>query len=257
MLSILLIAVLGWRSASDRIAASQPFAPRRTTAPAGVEVARASVPAADPTPVFAAHRSLKLRLPVAIENLTEVGFHQASYDYALKLTTPLPDADMGDAKADKSTHRDPSKQQKGDDAVLVGSVLRMWRDRPGKPDTAADIGADPGSPVFAPVDGTVVLVKKYDLYNKYEDVQIHIQPDGFPRLDVVVIHFYEPSVKAGDRVEAGVTRIGRVRKLSDKINLQLRSYTNNGGNHVHLQVNDATDPDYEGLEGAISVKAAR
>lgn len=247
--------IVGWRTASDRIAALRPFAPQRASAPgSGVAVASAVTPAG-PTPMFAAYRSLQMRLPVRPEDLTEVGFHQASYSYALAMTTALPDADMSKAKRDRSSGRDLSKQEAGPTATLTGAVLRMWRDRPGQPDTAADIGADPGSPLYSPVTGTVVLVKKYNLYNKYPDFQIHIQPDGFPNVDVVLIHLTDPRVKAGARVEAGVTPLGAVRKLSDKINLQLRSYTTNGGNHIHLQLNDKRNPEYKGLKGAIAVQA--
>lgn len=251
--AVLVVAVVGWRAASDRFAATHPFAPKRASAPAGVTVATAAP--AEPTPMFAAYRSLQLRLPVAPVDLTEVGFHQASYSYALPMTTPLPDADMTAAKKLQTTNRDLTKQEQGPAATLTGSVLRMWRDRPGQPDTAVDIGADPGAKVFSPVTGTVVLVKEYDLYNKYPDTQVHIQPDGFPNVDVVLIHFQDPTVRAGDRVEAGVTQVGSLRKLSDKMNLQLRSYTSNGGNHVHLQVNDKRHPDYDGLKGAIAVPA--
>lgn len=248
----LVLVGLGWRWASDRQAALGPI-PVRTSATGGT-VVRATSPVARPTPIFASRKSLDLRLPVAPDQLTEVGFHQASYSYALKLDTPLPDADMSDAKKEKGTGRDLSKQETGAKAVLAGEVLRMWRDRPGKPNTAVDVGAAPGTTVVSPVDGTVVLVKKYDLYNKpqYPDYQIHIQPDKMPDVDVVLIHIKEPVVKAGDRVMAGITPIGAIRKFSDKMNLQLRSYTSGGGDHTHIQVNDSTDPSYKGLEGAIT-----
>jgi hypothetical protein len=204
----------------------------------------------DPTPILASRGNVILRLPVAVDDLTEVGFHQASYDYALSMETPLPDADMESVKAKKSSARDKSLQQAGPDAVLTGSVLRMWRDRPGKPDSALDVGAAPGSTVFAPVEGTVVLVKPYDLYGKYPDVQIHVRPDANAKIDCVLIHVADPVVKAGDHVSAGVTPIGAVRKLADRMNMQLGHYTPEGGNHVHVQLNDLNDPLYEGLKGA-------
>ena len=59
----------------------------------------------------------------------------------------------------RGTSRDTSRQPTGADAVLVGKVLRMWRARPGKPDTAADVGAKPGTNVISPVTGTVVKIK--------------------------------------------------------------------------------------------------
>jgi hypothetical protein len=43
--------------------------------------------------------------------------------------------------------------------------------------------------------------------------------------------------------------------VSDKFYVQLGSYTKGGGNHVHMQVNDATDPKYKGLKGAIDPDA--
>jgi murein DD-endopeptidase MepM/ murein hydrolase activator NlpD len=218
-----------------------------------MDMMRAAEPAPDPTPIFASRGKVILRLPVNMDDLTEVGFHQASYDYALAMKTPLPDADMAAAKKNQGTPRDLSAQEVGTDAVLTGSVLRMWRDRPGKPNTAVDVGAAPGSPVLAPVEGTVVLVKSYDLYGKHPDVRVHIRPDANTDIDVVLIHVQDPSVKAGDRVVAGVTQLGAVRKLSDKMRMQLTSYTKDDGDHVHIQLNDITDPAYEGLEGAVAV----
>ncbi len=110
--------------------------------------------------------------------------------------------------------------------------------------------------MFSPVTGTVVKVKKYLLYGKWDDYELHIRPDGYPDLDIVMIHVTDVSAKPGDRVQAGETRIAAVRKVSDKFYVQLSSYTKGGGNHVHLQVNDATDPKYKGLEGAIDPDAA-
>lgn len=236
-----------WRWVSDMQVAARPM-PTRSSAFQGA-VVRAASPQAQPTPVFASYRSLRLRLPVATTDLTELGFHQASYAYALRMKSRLPDADMDAANKKRGTEHDGVKVEKG---LLPRQVLRMWRDRPGKPDTAADVGALAGAGVLAPLDGTVVLVKRYSLYGKYPDVQIHIRPDAAPTVDCVIIHIEDPTVKAGDRVMAGITPIGRVRKLSDRIHHQLGDYTSDPGDHVHLQLNDSTDPSYEGLKGAIA-----
>ena len=149
---------------------------------------QAPCPRAAPRPIFASYKKLKLHLPVRVKSLTEVGFHQASYAYALPMKTTLPDAKLSQASNHRGTRRKVATQTTGPDAVLVGKVLRMWRPRPGKPDTAVDVGAKPGTAVFAPVTGTVVKVKKYKLYGKWDDYEIHIQPDGYPDLDVVMIH---------------------------------------------------------------------
>lgn len=214
---------------------------------------RALNPASRPTPIIASYRELCLRLPVRLEDLTEVGFHQAAYGYATHLKTPMPPADMKAAKKRKTTDRDLTKQAAGTDAPLTGSALVMWRNRPGKPDSAIDVGAKPGSDVLAPLSGVVVKVKKYALYGKHEDYEIHIQPAGYANLDCVLIHVTDVTVRPGDSVIAGTSRIGAVRKLSDRVTHQLGHYTRDGGDHTHLQLNDATDPDYKGLDGAIEV----
>jgi murein DD-endopeptidase MepM/ murein hydrolase activator NlpD len=123
----------------------------------------------------------------------------------------------------------------------------MWRARPGKPDSAADVGAAPGSTVYSPVDGTVVRIRPYKLYGRVDDFEIHIQPTGHPELDLVMIHVDELQVAKGDAVSAGVTPLAVVRKISDQIHTQLADYVTEGGNHAHFQINDVTNPDYKGL----------
>lgn len=259
------LMVIGWRSASDQRAISAPLGGGAVNAIVGglTNIAAGSTPKAtpavastiatpQPTPYFASYKGLKLRLPVKLATLTEIGFHQASYGYALSMKTQLKNADLSDAGDHKGTGRNKSLQPSDPDAWLIGRVLRMWRPRPGRPDTAADVGSAVGSDVFAPVTGTVIKVKLYKLYGRWDDYEIHISPDGYPNLDLVMIHVKDVSCAPGDRVDAGLTRIAAVRKLSDKFYDQLASYTKNGGNHVHVQVNDATDPTYKGLEGAVA-----
>ena len=249
---------LGWRYASDRTAALNPLetsaAARRASAPdSDSPRIRAAARNAEPTPIFATYKSIELRLPVPLEDLTEVGYHQAAYSYARRLKSATPAADMTAAKKNKGTGRDLSLQESGDQAKLTGTSLVMWRSRPGKPDTAVDVGAKAGSPALAPVTGTVVKIKSYRLYGQHDDYELHIQPEGRPDLDCVMIHIDDLTVKAGDPVVAGVTQIGVIRKLSDRIDHQLRTYTKDGGDHIHIQLNDATHPDYKGLKGAIAV----
>jgi murein DD-endopeptidase MepM/ murein hydrolase activator NlpD len=267
----LLAAAIGWRYSSDQRAASMPLGGASTTetassvlslwpihrqpAPGSDVFKSASVPKPPPrppTPIFAAYRGLKLRLPVPVDKLTEIGFHQAANSYALRMTSPLPDAKLSKAAGKKGTSRETSTQPTAANAVLVGSVLRMWRSRPGRPDTAADVGARPGTAVLSPVNGTVVKIKSYKLYGNWADFEIHIRPDGFDNVDLVLIHVTDLSVTQGSTVVAGVTQVARVRKLSDKVSEQLADYVKGGGgDHVHVQVNNARDPLYKGLVGAI------
>lgn len=192
-------------------------------------------PEATPTPTFAACEGIELHLPVDPGALTALAFHQASGKKSLHMTSLVPEADMTRA-AEMGTA--PRANGDGDPGGSSISCLRLWRsNRRGTPDTAADVGADPGTTVLAPVDGTVLEVKPYKLYDKYDDYEIHIQPSGHPTVDVVLIHIEAPSVVAGQRVTGGVTPLAVVRKMSDKIEIQLGGYTTNGGDHVHVQVN--------------------
>lgn len=204
----------------------------------GATFARAiDAPEPDPTPLFAAYRDVALRLPVAADALTEIAFHQASYTYATHLTTKLPTASTDAASKKRGTGRAVATSTVDAQGWLAGSVLRLWRDRPGKPDSAADVGAPAGTPVLAPVTGKVLLVRAYKLYGKYPDFQVHIRPEGHDDLDLVLIHVTDTSVKAGDEVVGGVTRVGAIRNLSSRMRLQLSDYTKGPGDHTHVQLN--------------------
>ncbi len=203
---------------------------------------------AQPTPTFATFKGLQLHVPVQTNALTELGFHQASFTYAFPLKTWLKDADLAKAGNKHGTGRN-LQSAVGDDGRLTGLVLRLWRpNRPGRPDTAVDVGALAGSTVVSPVSGVVLKVKPYKLYGTYDDFQVHIGPDGYPTVDVVLIHLDNVLVKQGDRVEAGVTPIAHMRRLSNRFPLELASYTPGPGDHTHIQLNNIKNPSYKGLK---------
>lgn len=237
----LIALVIGWR-ATLPAASPRPTSGASTDAPLAQQVAVTDADLSDPTPFFANYRSLHLYLPVQVQSLTEIGFHQASGTKALHMESLLPDANMNVVAQNHSSGRVEPTATVGP-AVLTGSVLRMWRsNRRGAPDTAVDIGALPGTLVYAPVTGTVVQVRAYKLYDKYDDYEIHIQPNGWPEVDVVLIHVDNPTIKAGDRVIGGITNIAEVRKLSDRVTPQISAYTKDAGDHVHMQLNKLDVP---------------
>jgi hypothetical protein len=181
-----------------------------------------------------------------MKDLTEVAFHQASYSYALPLSTHMPFEDLSKVKKDKGTKRDKTVQQTGENALLCGSALKFWRSgRVGSAMTAIDCGAAANSLVFAPVSGTVTNVCTYNYENKVEDYEIHIRPIGHPTLEIVLIHVKSPCVKIGATVVGGVTPLARVRKMSAYVRNQLGTYAPSGGNHTHIQLNDTTTAEYK------------
>jgi len=226
-LALILTATL-WRGGADE--------PGPVTAAAVASVA--TEPNRDPTPRFARVGTTEMRLPVDPSDMTALAFHQASGESALPITSLVPDADM-ELAADLQAVPPVEETADVPDDVLGGVCLRLWRsNRTGMPDTAADIGADAGTDVYSPVTGTVVGVRPYLLYDAYDDLEIHIRPNGRDDVDVVLIHVDDVTVRSGDAVVAGVTRIAAVRSMSDKIEIQLGGYTDNGGDHVHIQVNE-------------------
>jgi biotin carboxyl carrier protein len=129
------------------------------------------------------------------------------------------------------------------DGTWTGRIIRLWRQgRSGKPETAVDVGAGAGTAVISPVGGKVVHIRTYKLYGKYDDFEIHISPTTEPNLDVVLIHVSDVVVSVGDTVEAGITRVASVRRLSALTSMQIARYAGDGGNHAHLQVNRMPAP---------------
>ena len=209
-----------------------------------------------PTRLVAQCNGVDVHAPIDAAHITAVLFHQASYAYALPLTTNLPKADAAAAKAAQQV-RVNHDQTDGD--WLDADALHLWRSQDSTDmDTAIDVGATAGTTVFAPVSGTVVLVRDYQLYDRVPDIEIHIQPDGHPEMDCVAIHITDAQVQTGDHVEGGVTPIASVRDIACSIDgIQLSDYTpaDDPGNHTHIQVNNADYPGYreKKLQGAIAV----
>lgn len=228
--------------------AAAPAEAAPTAQPAPAEYRRS-----EPTPIFASYRSLRLHLPVPHGSLSALAFHQASNDKALSMETHLPFADMSEAAKLKTAAKYTYTVDGGFDDVaglLTGPALRLWRsNRTGPADRCADVGAVPGTPVYAPVTGTVMLVRTYDLYKKHSDFEIHIRPDGWPDVDCVLIHVDDVLVEPGNRVLAGLTPLAEVRRLSDRVPHQLGTYVAGGGDHVHVQLNRLDVPGRIEIEG--------
>lgn len=247
--------------AASGVANDTPMASSSTSSPTSASSASTtSAPTQEsglPTGLIAEYDGVLIHSPIRPAVLTGLLFHQASYDYALAMATQLPEADA-DAVFETKDFRIAATQPTGE-IYLSASALHIWRTTDTTPmDTSVDVGAPAGTEVYAPVTGTVVLVKEYELFDVCTDYEIHIQPDGRSDLDVVVIHTADPLVKAGDRIVGGTTPISHVRDIAAILgdDIQLADYTAEGtGNHTHVQVNDANYPDYRKnkLEGAITV----
>ena len=243
---------LGCRSNTETTHNGAAGSSQVTGAGAGTSTGGAAIPAELPTPIMAQSAGVDLHCAVSMSDLTEVLIHNASYAYACEITTELEEATNTEVIAKHGTGRNKAAQPTGDQ-WMTGEFIRCYRDGNAGPTMSAiDCGAPVGATVYAPVSGTVVLVKEYKLYGEYDDIQVHIQPEGRSDLDVVLIHLTDASVKAGDTVVAGVTPIARIRDVFEYIgdSMQLMQYTAEGdnGNHTHIAVNNVADPEYHGLD---------
>lgn len=74
---------------------------------------------------------------------------------------------------------------------------------------AVDVSVRRNTPVYAPVTGKVVEVKRYRLYGRTTDYRIRIVPDANRRMLTTVLHVESPTVRVGQRVKGGWTRIAK------------------------------------------------
>ncbi len=174
--------------------------------------------------------TLTLELPVNQSRITAIGFYAAS-DGAVSLTPIGTQANQGLLK--RLAH-----------AIFGGGGgSPRWYLLPGGegPSTSAlDVGAPPGTDVYAPVDGTIVGIDKVTLNGKVYGERIDIQPSSAPSLVVSVSDVAaDPSLAVGGAVAAGSSKLGELLDLSKVEAQSLARYTNDTGNHVLIEVHPA------------------
>ena len=169
---------------------------------------------------FATVGGVSVHLPsVAVE---QVGFHQSSHDGSRQMTIL----------------RTPELTASGPPIMTMES-----RNRGTGSQTAADIAVHPGFEIRSPVTGTVVRSGGYILYCKYRDDFLVIEPDEHPGWEVKIFHIDGVQVRAGDRVEAGVTVIAPTQTLFP-FRSQIDEFTGEPSwGHVHVEVVDPSIPD--------------
>ncbi len=115
-------------------------------------------------------------------------------------------------------------------------VVMPSRGREGTPTSAVDVVLAPGADVLAPVDGVVVKVAPYRLYDEHDDVLVEIRPTARPDLVVTLYHLQGVTVREGQRVEAGTTVVADGAREFDFI-AQVEQWAR--GPHVDLRVHRA------------------
>ncbi|MBD0347514.1 MAG: hypothetical protein ICV59_00050 [Thermoleophilia bacterium] len=197
---------------------------------AAVAPAKRLLPARPLPQVIAVRGALRIELPIAQSRVTAIGYHAASTG-GLALDPVGRPANEG--LLSRLAHR------------LFGGGgggLRYYQlGGSGGADTAVlNVGAPPGTDVYAPVDGTVVGISDYIVSGGKYGVRIDIQPAGAPSLVVSLTHLRpDPALEIGSSVASTVSKIGTVLDLSRVEEQALARYTQDEGNHVALEVRPA------------------
>jgi murein DD-endopeptidase MepM/ murein hydrolase activator NlpD len=172
--------------------------------------------------VLADAEGVALRLPVPRDLVTTVAFH------------PL--------ETSSSVRLDPR-------GTLDHEIVPR-RGRPGPESAALDVGAPAGTAVYSPVSGVVAgVVDPYVVAGTDIGFEMAIAPATAAGLLVRVTHLDGPESfknsagpagtrrpRVGEPVTAGVTELGRVADFSKVVDQEIARYTNDSGNHVHIEV---------------------
>jgi hypothetical protein len=172
---------------------------------------------------------LKLYLYAPYKNIRGIGYHESSHTRAYSLT-PIGQCLLNDNAWDLDVPLDSP-------AELPTYYIMKSRGEYAYGTTVADIAMDPGTPVLAPISGTVIKIESKVIYEEYEDLQIEVVPDGLPNVRVAFLHIDQIKVKAGDKLKQGKTVMGIPRDWRPYFASELDDYVIPPMPHVHVQVN--------------------
>ena len=147
---------------------------------------------------------LAISMPVPQTRVTAIAYHGAD-------TTALPLTPRG-SQANQGLLRRLLRRIGGGG----GGDVRYYRIDGGAGSATGelDVGAQSGTDVYAPVDGTVIGVSPYVIDQKAYGSRIDIQPEGAPSIVVSLTHLrVDPSVTVGSPVSAVVVEVGNDPRL--------------------------------------------
>jgi hypothetical protein len=201
-----------------------------TPTPAGPAPAQRLLPTGPPRPQIVAMRdSLRIQLPVSQERVTAIGYHGVD-DGALPLEPVGRRANEG--VLGRLFRRIAGTGESGLAYYQLGGE--------GPATAVLDVGAPPGTDVYAPVDGTVVGITDYVISGRRLGSRIDIQPASAPSLVVSLTHLRaDPALTVGAPVASATSKIGTVLDFSRVERQALARYTQDAGNHVSVELHPA------------------
>jgi murein DD-endopeptidase MepM/ murein hydrolase activator NlpD len=219
--SLVLLLVTTFGTGGVASSADRGPAPANRLLPAGPPQAQ----------VVAMQDTLRIQMPINQSRVTAIGYHASGTD-VLPLQPVGSQANAGLLK--RVFHRLFGQS---------GSEIRFYQLGGGVgPQTGGlDIGAPVETDVYSPVDGSVMAISDLIVNGKAYGVRIDIQPSGSPGVVVTVENLKpDPALTVGSAVSAGNTKIGRVIDLSSVEQAALARYTQDKGQHVHVEVHAAS-----------------
>jgi len=202
-----------------------------SNSPQNVATAVAPAPARGVPPepqVLATVGNLQIKLPIAAEAVTAIGFHGASGD-AMELS-PV-GRQVNEGLLARLWRRIAGSSQKGP----------VWFQLDGGPGTdVLDVGAMPGTDAYSPVEGTVVSISDFVIDGKAFGSRIDVRPSASPSLIVTLTHLKpDPSLTVGSPVFASSSKLGTVVDVATVERQALAKHAGTGGNNVAIDVHPA------------------
>lgn len=199
--------------------------------PTGPAPAQRLLPSGPPRPqVIATVDTLRVQLPINQGRVTAIGYHASG-------ATLLPFDPVG-SKTNEGLLGRIAHRILGDD----GSGVRYYQLSGGDgPSTGGlDVGAPVGTDVYAPVDGTIVSIADRVIDGKAHGSIVQIVPSGTPGAVLALSNVQiDPSLTVGMTVVASATKLGRLIDLSEVERAGLEAYTQDKGQHVHIEARPA------------------
>jgi murein DD-endopeptidase MepM/ murein hydrolase activator NlpD len=190
------------------------------------------LPAGPPRPqIVAMQDSLRIQLPINQSRVTAIGYHAVGTGaLALEPVGTQANAGLAERLFRKIFGSSGSEVSY---FMLEGGV--------GAGTGGLDVGAPVDTDVYAPVDGSVIAVTDHVVNGASYGVRIDIQPSGNPGFVVTLENLRaDPALTVGSTVSSGRTKVGRVIDLSEVERAGLARYTQDNGQHVHIEVHPAS-----------------
>lgn len=172
--------------------------------------------------------SLRLQLPIRRLAITGIGYDHVGDHKVLVLN---PEGSRANTSfGQRMFRRFLSTRQPTD--------LRFFQLAEAGEPNIVNVGAAPGTDLYAPISGTVVAIADNVIDDEAEGVVVQLQPLGDAETVVLLRNIdADAELAVGQTVSEGVTRIGYVRDMTNQSTPSpLARYTHDDGSNVELSV---------------------